>query len=103
MTSYPPVFWDIVSNLNLQVKKIFYEQLSKHRDNEIIEDIYSLTSKQSTSRTWFSFREDMFTASTVHEALPKLNSKFHCMKIKLQPIYVQRYLVTKGSQKRVNL
>ena len=75
MTSYPPVFGDIVSNLNLQVKKSFYEQLSKHRDNQIIEDIYSLTSKQSTLTTWFSFREDVFTASTVHEALPKLNSK----------------------------
>ena len=47
----------IVSNLNLHVKKSFYEQLSKHKDNKVIKDIYLLTSKQSTSTTWFSFRE----------------------------------------------
>ena len=75
MTSWPPTVWDIVSNLNLHVKKSFYEQLSKHRDNKIIKDIYLLTSKQSTSTTWFSFREGVITASVVHEFLPKLNSK----------------------------
>ena len=32
MTSWPPIVWDIVSNLDLHVKKSFYEQLSKHRD-----------------------------------------------------------------------
>ena len=30
MTSWPPTVWDIVSNLNLLVKKRFYEQLSKY-------------------------------------------------------------------------
>ena len=34
-----------------------------------------MTSKQSTSTTWFSFREGVITASVVHEVLPKLNSK----------------------------
>ena len=28
-----------------------------------------------TSTTWFSFCEGVITASVVHEALPKLNSK----------------------------
>ena len=51
MISWPPTVWDIVSNLNLHAKKSFYEQLSKHRDNKIIKDIYLLTSKQSTSKT----------------------------------------------------
>ena len=40
MTSWPPTVWDIVSNLNLHVKKSFCEQLSKHRDNKINKDIY---------------------------------------------------------------
>ena len=31
--------------------------------------------KQSTSTTWFSFREGEITASIVHEVLPILNSK----------------------------
>ena len=57
------------------MKKSFYEQLSKHRDNEIIKYIYLLKSKQSTSTTWFSFREGVTTASVVPEVLPKLNSK----------------------------
>ena len=48
MTSSLPTVWDIVSNLNLHVKKSFYEHLSKHRDNKIIKDIYLLTSKLST-------------------------------------------------------
>ena len=38
MTSWSSNIWDIVSNLNLHV--IFYEQLSKHRDNKIIKEIY---------------------------------------------------------------
>ena len=75
MTSWPPTVSDIVSNLNLHVKKSFYEQLSKHKDNKIIKSIYLLTSKQSTSTTWFSFHESVITASAVHEVLPKLNSK----------------------------
>ena len=75
MISWPPTVWDIVSNLNLHAKKSFYEQLSKHRDNKIIKDIYLLTSKQSTSTTWFSFREGVITASVVREVLPKLKSK----------------------------
>ena len=75
MTSWAPTVWDFVSNLNLHVKKSFYEQLSKHRDNQIIKDISLLTSKQSTSTTWFCFREGVISASVVHEVLPKLNSK----------------------------
>ena len=75
MTSWPATVWDIVSNLNLHVKKSFYDQLSKHRDNEIIKDIYLFTSKQSTSTTWFSFRQGVITVSIAHEALPKLNRK----------------------------
>ena len=71
MIPWPPTVWYIVSNLNLHVKKSFYEQLWKHRDNKIIKDIHLLKSKQSTSTTWFSFREDVITASVVHEALPK--------------------------------
>ena len=35
MTSWPLTVWDIVSNLNLHVKKSFYEQLSKHKENKI--------------------------------------------------------------------
>ena len=60
-------------------KKKFYEQISKHKDNKIIKAIYLLTSKQSTSTAWSSFREGVITASFVHEHLPKLNSKtlFH--------------------------
>ena len=52
---------------------------STELDNEIITNVYLLTSKQSTSTTWFSFREGVITASVVHEILPKLNSKtpFH--------------------------
>ena len=46
ITSWSPTVWDFVSNLNLHVRKSFYEQLSKHRDNKI--DIYLLTLKQST-------------------------------------------------------
>ena len=64
-----------MSNLNLHVKKNFYEQPSKRRHNKIIKDIYLLTSKQSTSTTWFSFREGVITASVVREVLPKLKSK----------------------------
>ena len=75
MTSWPPTVWYIMSNLNLHVKKNFYEQLPKHRDNKIIKGIYLLTSKQCTSTTWFSFREGVITASVVNEVLPKLNSK----------------------------
>ena len=75
MISWPPTVWDIVSNLNLHAKKSFYEQLSKHKDNKIIKDIYLLRSKQSTSTTWFSFHEGVITASVVHAVLPKLNSK----------------------------
>ena len=48
---------------------------STELDNEIITNVYLLTSKQSTSTTWFSFREGVITASVVHEFLPKLNSK----------------------------
>ena len=44
-------------------------------DNEIIKNVYLLTSKQSTSTTWFPFREGGIAASLVHEFLPKLNSK----------------------------
>ena len=62
MASWPPTVWNIVSNVNLHVKKSCYE----HRDNKI-KDIYLLISKQSTSTTWFSFREDVITASVVHE------------------------------------
>ena len=55
---------------------MFYEQLSKHRENEIIKNIYLLTSKQSTSTTWYSFCEGMIIASIiVHDVLQKLNSK----------------------------
>ena len=75
MTSCPPPVWDIMSNLNLHVKRSFYEKLSRVRDNTIIKRIYLLTSKQSTSTTWFSFREGEITASIVHEVLPILNSK----------------------------
>ena len=64
-----------MSNLNLHVKKSFYEQLSKHRDNKIIKDICLLTSKQSTSTRWFSFCKAVIKVSVVHEVLPKLNSK----------------------------
>ena len=94
MTSWPATVWDIVSNLNLHVKKSFYEQLSKHRDNEIIKDIYLF---------WFSFRQGVITASIAHEALPKLNRKTPLHKNKASTIYVQRYVITKRSQKRVNL
>ena len=53
---------------------MFYEQLSKHRENEMIKNIYLLTSKQSTSTTWYSFCEGMITASIiVHDVLQKLN------------------------------
>ena len=45
MTLWPPTVWDIASNLNLHVKKIFQEQLLKQRDKKIIKDIYLLTSK----------------------------------------------------------
>ena len=38
MTYCPPTVWDIASNLH--VNKRFYEQLSKHRDNQIIRGIY---------------------------------------------------------------
>ena len=60
-------------------------------------------SKQSTSTTGFSSHEGVIKASVVHEVLPKLNSKLHYIKSKLQSIYVQRYVVTNRSQKRVNL
>ena len=103
MTPWPATVWDIVSNLNLHVKESFYEQLSKHRDNEIIKDIYLFTSKQSTSTTWFSFRQGVITASIAHETLPKLNRKTPLHKNKASTIYVQRYVITKRSQKRVNL
>ena len=49
MPSCPPTVWDFVSNLNLHVKKNSYEQLSKHKGNQIIKDIYLLTSRQSIS------------------------------------------------------
>ena len=49
MPSCPSTVWDIVSNLNLHVKKNLYEQLSKHKGNQIIKDIYLLTSRQSIS------------------------------------------------------
>ena len=97
MTSSPPPVWDIMSNLNLHVKRSFYEKLSRVRDNTIIKRIYLLTSKQSTSTTWFSFREGEITASIVHEVLLL---KLHCIKIKLQSIYVQRYVVTQRIQKK---
>ena len=41
-----------------------------------------LTSKQSTSKTWFSFREGGIATSVVHEVLPKLNSKTPLLKNK---------------------
>ena len=75
ITSWPPTVCDIVPNLNLHVKKSFYEQTSKYKDNKIIKAIYLLTLKQSTWTIWFSFREGVITASFVHEFLPKLNSK----------------------------
>ena len=75
MTSWPTTVWHIVSNLNLHVKKNFYKQISKHKDNKIIKSIYLLTPKQSTSTTWFSFRECVTAASVVRDVLPKLNSK----------------------------
>ena len=74
LSSYCTV-WDIASNLNLHVKKSFYEQFLKHKDNQIIRDIYLLTSKQSTSAAWFYFQEGVITASVVHEVLLKVNSK----------------------------
>ena len=49
MPSCPSTVWDIVSNLNLHVKKNLYEQLSKHKGNQITKDIYLLTSRQSIS------------------------------------------------------
>lgn len=53
-----------VSNLNLHSKGRCYEQLSKHWDNQMIKDIYLLTSKQSTCAAWFLFRDEgMITAS----------------------------------------
>ena len=82
MTSWPPTVWNILSRLNLNIKKSSYEKLSKHRGDKIIKDIYLLTSKQSTSRAWFSFREGVITASLVHEVLPKLNSKIPSRKNK---------------------
>ena len=61
-----------------------------------------MTLKQSTSTMWFSFREGVITASVVHEVLSKLKSKTPLHKNEAS-IYVQRYVVTKRSQKRVNL
>ena len=69
MPTCPPTVWDIVSNLNLYIKKSLYEQLPEDRDNQIIKGIYLFRSKQSTSTTWLSFREGGITTSIVHEVL----------------------------------
>ena len=39
MSSCPPTVWDIVSNLNLNVKKSSFGQLSKQRGNQLMKDI----------------------------------------------------------------
>ena len=49
--------------------------MNNFHDNQMIKYIYLSTSKQSTSATWFSFREGVITVSVVYEVLPKLNSK----------------------------
>ena len=107
MTSWPPTIWDIMPNLNLHVKKSFYELLSKHRDNKIIKYIYLLTSKQSTSTVLFFFYEVVVTASVVYEVLPKLSSKAPLHKnkasINLCAKMLPSCVITKRNQKRVNL
>ena len=62
-----------------------------------------IKTKQSTSTTCFSFLECVITASVVHEALPKLNIKTPSHKNKASINLSARYVVTKRSQKRVNL
>ena len=78
MTSRPPTVWDIVSNSNIHVKKSFYEQVSKHRDNQIIKGIYLLISKHYLNNMFF-FHEGVITK------------------------ICERYVLTKRRIKRVNL
>ena len=55
LSQHPCILWDIVSNLNLHVKKSFHEQISKHRDNQIIKDIYLLMQNKIPQQHGFLF------------------------------------------------
>ena len=55
LSQHPCILWDIVSNLNLHAKKSFHEQLSKHRDNQIIKDIYLLMQNKIPQQHGFLF------------------------------------------------